>query len=355
MSLDTKHLFDIATRHQLYVEGVKVSLYRELQIALAELSNDLETLFARLRYRSLGDLNKGQISRLITALRQLLRRVFGPYAEALIEHLRAFMEASLSLTKRQFVGAFNSTYGATPSVEDSDAFIRNWVPGNRMSPLWGIAAITSIPSKLWATTRNLPMPANGVTLTELTSSFTTSAQKRIENMVRQAWANGTTVSELVDNLTGAPDGSLGGMRQGTASQIDRIYNQGSAVIATETQFVSQVVSAAVGSALFSEYGWNSVIDNGTTDICRHRAGNIYDYLTGPRPPAHIRCRSTIFPVGTDRTAAAGLASVSLAEWLAGQPRTIRDEFANMGTDGAHSPHLLTIGDFESKLHIITAR
>lgn len=142
--LETKYLFDIATRHQLYIEGVKISMYRDLQTVLAELSKELRVLFARLQYRNLDALNKGQLNRLIVALR-LQSRVFGTYTGALIKQIQAFMNASLSVTKRQFVGAFNSPYGVAPSEEDSDAFIASWVSQNRMSPLWSIAAITTKP------------------------------------------------------------------------------------------------------------------------------------------------------------------------------------------------------------------
>ena len=353
--LETKYLFDIATRHQLYVEGVKISMYRDLQTVLAELSKELRVLFARLQYRNLDALNKGQLNRLIVALRQLQSRVFGTYAGALIKQIQAFMNASLSVTKRQFVGAFNSPYGVAPSEEDSDEFIAFWVSRNRMSPLWGVAAITTDPKKLWATIRNLPIPANGVPINNFTSSFSVSAQGRIENLVRQAWANGITVDELLENLTGTPGGNLGGMKQGSSSQIDRIFNQGAAVIDTEVQFVSQVVSAAVGSSMFAKYVWNSVIDNATTDICRHRDGKIYEYVTGPRPPAHVRCRSAIAPVGADLAAAAAMASISLGEWLASQPRNVQEEFADSYKNGTYSPRLLTVGNFERKLQVITAR
>lgn len=41
--------------------------------------------------------------------------------------------------------------------------------------------------------------------------------------------------------------------------------------------------------------WVSVLDGKTTAICRARSGKIYDAGSGPRPPAHARCRSIVVP------------------------------------------------------------
>ena len=41
--------------------------------------------------------------------------------------------------------------------------------------------------------------------------------------------------------------------------------------------------------------WVSVLDGKTTAICRSRSGKIYPAGSGPRPPAHVRCRSIVVP------------------------------------------------------------
>lgn len=41
--------------------------------------------------------------------------------------------------------------------------------------------------------------------------------------------------------------------------------------------------------------WVSVLDGRTTAVCRSRSGKIYPPGVGPRPPAHVRCRSIVVP------------------------------------------------------------
>lgn len=41
--------------------------------------------------------------------------------------------------------------------------------------------------------------------------------------------------------------------------------------------------------------WVSVLDGKTTAVCRSRSGKIYPADSGPRPPAHVRCRSIVVP------------------------------------------------------------
>ena len=42
--------------------------------------------------------------------------------------------------------------------------------------------------------------------------------------------------------------------------------------------------------------WISTLDARTTPICQSRDGTIYPVDSGPRPPAHFRCRSSTAPV-----------------------------------------------------------
>lgn len=361
--LETKYLFDITTRHSLYVEHIKLGMYKELQKVLAELSNELKKLFARLRFKTLDEMNKRQLQQLVVNLRRLQSRIFGSYAHALITQIEEFMFADLSIQKRMFVTAINNStsgplvtdrYGVV-SEEDADEFIPLWATTNRTSPLYGMAAILG-GAGLWATIRNAPMPANGLTVPNFTSSFSLSAQNRIESLLRQGWANRIATNDFIDILTGTPTGVLGGIRQGSSSQIDRIFNQGSAVIDTQLQFVSQVVSAGVASAMFTRYVWNAVLDRGTCETCKGRDGVIFQYGVGPIPPAHTRCRCSTAPVGDDLARAAAISAVSLSEWLADQPEDVRQEFADSYRNGAYSPQgILTASNFTRKLRHITAR
>lgn len=347
---DNRRLFDITTRHQIYIEGVKGGMFLDFQRMLAELSKELQNLFGRMKYRRLDQMTKTQLNVLLVRLRRVQYRIFGSYADDLVKQIEAFMNAEVVMTRRMFASFYEPPgvdKDGVLSDDDSAAFIPFFVSANQTTPLFGVAAITGTGAALWARLKNLPIPANGVTLLNFVKSFANSAQGQIEKIVRQAWANGISVDELVAVLMGTPGAVLGGIQQGSASQLDRIRNQGSAVIDTITQFVSSSVTAAVASAFFLRYSWNSIIDSGTTDICRSRDGKIYEFATGPKPPAHIRCRSSISPLTPTGGA---YAAASLGAWLAQQPENVQRDIHN--EDGVYTSKPLTLAQYESKLALI---
>jgi SPP1 gp7 family putative phage head morphogenesis protein len=341
---DNRRLFDITTRNQLYIEGVKSFMFLELQRTLAELSKELQNLFSRLRYRRLDQMNKSQLNILLVRLRRIQNKIFGTYAAQLIKQIEAFINASLTVSRRMFGSFYMPT-----DEEDDDAAIAFLIwfnSQNQTTPLFGLAAITGGGAALWARLKNLPMPANGVLVESFVKAFGNSAQGQIEKIVKQAWANGLTVDELVGVLVGTPGAVLGGVQQGSASQVDRVKSQGRAVIDTVVQFGAAGVAAAVASAFFGRYAWNSILDSSTTDICRSRDGRIYEFATGPRPPAHMRCRSHITPL---TPTGAAVAAASLGSWLAEQPEPVQKDF-----DGGMSQPL-TLAQYESKLGLILTR
>jgi SPP1 gp7 family putative phage head morphogenesis protein len=89
--------------------------------------------------------------------------------------------------------------------------------------------------------------------------------------------------------------------------------------------------------LFKGVQWVSTLDKRTTPICQERDGEIYPVDSGPRPPAHINCRSTIVPVLRDaddlglpastRASMDGQVAddITYQDWLQGQPADVQDE------------------------------
>jgi SPP1 gp7 family putative phage head morphogenesis protein len=68
--------------------------------------------------------------------------------------------------------------------------------------------------------------------------------------------------------------------------------------------------------------WRSVLDGRTSDICLNRHGRIYPVRQGPRPPAHVRCRSMVIPIrrGEEPPVEEGFAG-----WLRRQPPQMVEE------------------------------
>lgn len=74
------------------------------------------------------------------------------------------------------------------------------------------------------------------------------------------------------------------------------------LVTTITNHTSSVARGQVYHAnrdLLDGYQWVATLDNRTTFICGSRDGKVYQYGTGPMPPAHWNCRSTTIPVVKD--------------------------------------------------------
>lgn len=332
MLTDNRRLYDIATRQQVYVEGVKVQYAREFNSVLLDVRDELNRVLRRVRYKALDGLTKLELNRLILTLRESQSRIYSAYTIQIIKQLKDFMAANLEVSRRAYVTSFIE--------QDSDPLVNEVISDikakglleeenrtNGLIPLFGIAAVTGDTNRIWSAVTNAPIQANGLFLVPFIKGFTVSAQASIENIIRKAWANKLSVAETLAELTGEGDEE---QPQPRTSQLGKINTQASAVIATAMQHVAGLTAVAVQSVLFGRYTWYSVMDNRTTDICISRNLKTYRYGEGPLPPAHIRCRSHVAP----NIGPGALIAETFYTWLLAQPPEVQED-------------LLTQEDFEA--------
>lgn len=334
---DNKRLYDIATRLQVYTEGVKVQYAREFNFVLRQVREDLKKNLSRVKYRTLDGLTKAELNRLVLTLRESQSKIYSAYTSQLIEQLKAFMAADLEVNRRAWVTGYIELDGEDEDdiISDDDAIsFMLETPNKDSNPLFGLAAVTGNNDRIWSQITNSPIPANGLYLLPFIKTFTTSAQAGVENIIRKAWANRWTVEETLAELVGN-----GEVVQGTPSQLHRIGVQNAAVVHTSMAHVGAVVTAGVMSAMFGRYGWYSVMDGNTTEICRSRNRKIYRFGEGPMPPAHIRCRSHIAAV----MGASDFADETFYTWLIRQPSDVQDDIL-----GAEDGEGLREGNIKSK-------
>lgn len=334
---DNKRLYDIATRIQVYTEGVKVQYAREFNFVLKKLRDILEKNLHRVKYKTLDGLTKAELNKLVATLRESQSKIYSEYTSQIIEQLKAFMAADLTMNRRAWVTGYIELDDDEDDeiISDDDAIqflLTN--PSNDGNPLFGLAAVTGSDERIWSQVTNTPIPANGLYLLPFIKTFATSAQAGVENIIRKAWANRWTVEETLAELIGTE-----GVRQGASSQLARVGVQNAAVVHTAVAHVAAVVGAGVVSTLFGRYGWYSVMDNSTTEICRSRNRKIYRFGDGPLPPAHIRCRSHVAPY----IGASDFADETFYTWLVRQPDDVQDDI--LGEEGGEG---LRTGNVKAK-------
>lgn len=284
---DNKRLFDIATRLQIYIEGVKAQQTAEFHATLLLVDFEFRKLLDRIRYATLDGLTKAELNALVISLRKSQAQVYSRYTGKILDQLQEFMQATLKLNRIAYASAmlgFQQDEDEAPVVLGDQAasnFIAEENDSNAFIALFGIGAIKRGSNTLWPKITALPIAANGVLPIPFLRAFSISAQAGVENILRKSYSNKWSIKETKDELT---------------KQLERINVQEGAVSSTIMQHVASAVSAAVTSALFAKYRWVSVLDNATTDICLERSGKVYRFGEGPLPPAHIRCRSIVVPI-----------------------------------------------------------
>lgn len=303
---DLASLFDMLTRHQVYLEGVKLWQARQFNVVMRELDKEFRELFARLQYNRLDDLTRGKVKAFVRELNEVQWKVYSVYTNSLLRAFNEFMEADYDVSSYLFETDTDKSIDEASEDDDGEP-IFPWLIGSD-DPM----------KRLWSEVTNSPLPANGLLLLPFVNGFATSAAKSVENIIMKGYANGDTTSAILAEIIGTKDANF---RDGAFARINA---QNSAVIDTALQHVSSVVQAGIASIFYRRYRWVSVIDSSTTEICRSRNGKIYEYGKGPLPPAHIRCRSKTVPVSVGSTPNDDEPR-SYYAWIKAQPAAVQDD------------------------------
>lgn len=299
---------DAFTRHQIYLEGYKAHTDSTLSYILSDMRIEISTAIVQAGVENLNELTRKELQKLISKIRTIQITRHDTFTQRTLAELRQFAAADLRMQRTIMETIEGKT--VEQAHKDGDGI-----------PLMGIAALakTSAGNKtLWASIVNTPDPATGVKPKIIIKQFMDYLRRNFRSLVAKAWANGWSVTELVKELFGTRKLRF---KDGFASKALR---HGAAVLRTVLQHVSSRVQANVASMFYRFYEWMSVLDKGTTKICRTRDGIIYEYRKGPLPPAHFRCRSRAVPTKVGATYA-GVPN-SFSKWLRTQPDAVQADF-----------------------------
>lgn len=303
----TPDLFDILTRLQVYVEGVKLGMFNRFNVFLRKLADEITKEISKIRRDSLDQLTKAELVSLIQRLNKLQANAYSFEIRFIIDQLKMFVSLDADLHKRMIASFYLHRRCNDAAADD---FFKQLQDQNATdTPLYGWAAIQgSDYSSLWSRISNSPIPGNGMQVSSFLSSFSTSAQSSVANLVNMGYANGWTPAETLQQVVGTQGAAF---RDG---RFNTITNQGRTVIDTVFAHGAALVAAAIASAIVNEYEWVSVMDAHTSTICANRNGQRYQYGQGPQPPAHLNCRSHTVPVldGSD------IPHISYYNWARGQ-------------------------------------
>lgn len=162
-------------------------------------------------------------------------------------------------------------------------------------------------------------PFSGRLLSEWLADTEDAAANRVRNAIRMGAVEGQTVDEIVRRIRGTKaaryqDGILEINRRAAESMVRTAVTHVASTAAQETY--------AEAGDLIEGIEWVSTLDSRTSKTCAGLDGQVFPLDKGPRPPAHIGCRSTTIPrikglEPFERT--------TFEAWLKGQPRGVQDD------------------------------
>ena len=136
-------------------------------------------------------------------------------------------------------------------------------------------------------------PFEGKFLSEWVEGMSAARIGRVSDAIRMGVVEGQTIDDIVRRLIGTKamdyaDGILDTSRR-SARALAITY-----VSHVSNEARNQVYSVNVD--IVKGVQWVSTLDGRTSAICQSRDGEVFPVDSGPRPPAHINCRSTTTPI-----------------------------------------------------------
>lgn len=182
-------------------------------------------------------------------------------------------------------------------------------------------------------------PFQGRLLREWVSEHPAAVRMRLRNAIRQGVAQGETVAQIVQRVRGTraagfKDGVMEINRRGAEAMVRTAVSHTVNAARTETYQSNADIVKGVQ--------WVATLDSRTSQTCISLDGKVFPISSGPRPPAHINCRSSTIPVlkswkelgiplgespvGTRASMDGQVAGdMRYADWLKGKSREFQDE------------------------------
>lgn len=300
-------LIDTASRHQVYLEGLKTGIVRDFNKVFDFINIATNDVLRALQVDVLSDLQRTELEKLLTELRD---------------------QHTILMDKQ-----IDSFLGQMPAVADYESKFEARALASVMVGKGKKRIKTPPAEKAFREANKRPVQATGELLEHLVRDFATRAVTRINNVVRIGYEQGLTVPQIVSAIRGTKALRF---KDGVTEVTRR---QASTVVRTAVQHVASTarqVTWEKNSDLVQGVEWVSTLDGRTTTQCRSLDGKKFKLDEGPRPPIHANCRSTTAPdldpafdfldEGATRSAAGGPvdANQTYYAWLKSQDSAFQD-------------------------------
>lgn len=275
--------FDAVTRHAVYLERLKARAVRDVLDLLRPLGIDI---FSKVIASDLENLTRREVQSLLADLTRTIRKGYGPVDEYIEKTLNEF-------------GVYEGEWQA------------GMLERTGLVAQLGVASDADIWAAMYA------RPFNGRLLKGWISGLEAGTSTRVREAVRQGYQDGKSALEMARDIRGTRrrKGIFSMSARGSEAMVRTAFNHTASVARDLTYEKNPRIKWVQ---------WVSVLDHRTTPICQSRDGKFYPVNKGPRPPAHIGCRSTMAPA-TSRNKARLERRETYQDWLASQSGEVQDD------------------------------
>lgn len=303
-------LYDATVRHAVFLESLKSGEADKFAAFLKEIDASIRD---RLSRADLTEFNQKRLERLLEQVDELLIAIFAKFTDELDTSLLEIAQYEAEFEAKNLANAAPAAFeAALPTV----SAIR--------------AAVLTNPLSVRGTD-------GGKLLEAFIQDWTQTEVKRVSGAIRQGFFEGQTNFQIIKVIRGTKalnyqDGILA-ITQRNADAVVRTAVQH---VATQARMTTLKENSDVVQAV----EWVSTLDSRTTPTCRSLDGKRFKLDEGPRPPIHVRCRSTVVPVtrftdlfskGATRSSKGADGGKQVAagqtyyQWLKSQPVSFQDQ------------------------------
>lgn len=259
-----EELTEIATRHQVYLEGLKTHETNKAKKFLKDIENIVST---KLAGKDITSYSKKRLDKLLKSVRADLKIVSGNYSDMV-----AGESVDIAKYERDFEIKSLGAVVAYDFVVPTASQLRTAVFDN---PL---------------TTNGAD---NGKMLKPFLKDMSNRSMEQVALVIQSGYYQGETTSQIIRNIKGTRQA---GFKDGTMHRVNRAI---SVATRTAVQHASVQAREQVWSNnrdIVKKVRWVSTLDGRTSAVCRSLDGREFPIDKGIRPPAHPNCRSTIVAV-----------------------------------------------------------
>lgn len=265
---------------------------------------------------------------------QIQARV-GDISNVTDDRLQALLAAIRDINRRAYDAVTKTLEGDLIELAHYEADYQAKTLTDALSVTWDVTA--PAPSTLAAAVNSRPF--QGALLHEWVAGLEEGRARRLRDAIRMGLVEGETTDQIVRRVRGTKalnyrDGVLDISRRSAEAVVRTAVNH------TATRAREETYKA--NDELIKGIRWVSTLDARTSAVCRARDGKIYPVDTGPRPPAHIGCRSSTSAVtkswrelglsadevdGETRASMDGQvpAETTYEDWLRSKPAAFQDD------------------------------